>query len=108
MKPSTAEQRTKDLQERGAGLGGVLGIKNGVASAAGIYFDYIVINEATEFTSCKDDKGQTISAADLNLNGLTLVAGMMICIPNSRMKEITVTGGSAVGYKSTDQKDLFA
>ena len=83
-------------------------IDNGtpVASGTGYLFDYVIVNETAIISEIIDENNLSV-ASDWNILGRTLSPGILLIGRNgARIRGITVTTGSVIGYQSRDYGNL--
>lgn len=78
-------------------------------AASGYLFDYVVVNSAnTTVSGVTDENNITVSVSgEFNLDGQLLQPGILIIGKNgARIRAISVTAGSVIGYQSRDYGNL--
>jgi len=83
-------------------------IDNGtpVASGTGYLFDYVIVNETAIISEIIDEYGNSL-ASSWNILGETLSPGILLIGRNGgRIRGVTVTSGSVIGYQSRDYGNL--
>lgn len=78
-------------------------------AASGYLFDYVVVNATnTVVSGVIDENDVNVSVSgEFNLNGNLLQTGIIIIGKNgARIRQISVTQGSVIGYQSRDRGNL--
>lgn len=79
-----------------------------IPAASGYLFDYLIVNEPCVLTVLTDENNVNIvQASEWNLESKTLYTGMLIVGKNNaRIRAVTVSSGSVIGYQSRDRGNL--
>lgn len=98
-----------NLQKQMLGGDGVMRFidsTSAIASGAGYLFDYVIINEAAVVSELIDENGVSL-VTSWNLSSKTLSAGILLIGKNgARIRGVTLSSGSAIGYQSRDYGNL--
>jgi len=98
-----------NLQKQMLGGDGVMRlIDNGtpVASGTGYLFDYVIVNETAIVNEIIDEYGNSL-VGPWGILGKTLSPGILLIGRNGgRIRGISVTSGSVIGYQSRDYGNL--
>lgn len=100
-----------NLQKQMLGGDGVMRLidsSSTILSTAGYLFDYLVVNEPAVISNLEDEFGVSLTAStQWNIASKTLNTGILIIGKNgARIRAVTVTSGSVVGYQSRDYGNL--
>ena len=77
-----------------------------IPAASGYLFDYVIVNEAAVISQIIDENNLSLASA-WNILGRTLSPGILLIGRNgARIRGITVTTGSVIGYQSRDYGNL--
>jgi len=79
-----------------------------ITAASGYLFDYLVVNEPAVISFLEDEFGVILAGSgQWNLASKTLNTGILIIGKNGgRIRAVTVTSGSVIGYQSRDYGNL--
>jgi hypothetical protein len=80
-----------------------------IPTASGYLFDYVLVNTPnTTVSGVTDENNVNVSVSgEFNLDGQQLQTGVIIIGKNgARIKGISVTAGSVIGYQSRDRGNL--
>jgi len=98
-----------NLQKQMLGGDGVMRFINNsspIPAASGYLFDYVIVNEAAIISEIIDEYGNSL-ASSWNILGETLSPGILLIGRNGgRIRGVTVTSGSVIGYQSRDYGNL--
>ena len=82
-----------------------------IPAASGYLFDYVVVNSPAVVSSLVDENNLDLVGSGVglyNISGKTLQSGTILIGKNgARIRGVTVTGGSVIGYQSRDRGNLF-
>lgn len=100
-----------NLQKQMLGGDGVMRFidnASAVATGTGYLFDYVIVNDEATISSLIDENGvQLISSGEWNIDGKALKPGILLIGKNgARIRGVTVTTGSVIGYQSRDYGNL--
>lgn len=100
-----------NLQKQMLGGDGVMRFINSssqITAASGYLFDYLVVNEPAVISTLEDEFGVSLAVSgQWNLASNTLNTGIIIIGKNgARIRAVTVTSGSVIGYQSRDYGNL--
>lgn len=98
-----------NLQKQMLGGDGVMRLIDNtseIPAASGYLFDYVIVNEAAVISQIIDENNLSLASA-WNILGRTLSPGILLIGRNgARIRGITVTTGSVIGYQSRDYGNL--
>jgi len=79
-----------------------------IPAASGYLFDYLVVNEPAVLSNLEDEFGVSlVDSTQWNIALKTLSTGILIIGKNgARIRAVTVTSGSVIGYQSRDYGNL--
>lgn len=79
-----------------------------IPAASGFLFDYLVVNQPAVIQTLEDENGVSlVDSTQWNIGSKTLNTGILIIGKNgARIRAVTVTSGSVVGYQSRDYGNL--
>ena len=100
-----------NLQKQMLGGDGVMRLidsSSTIPAASGYLFDYLVVNEPAVIQTLEDEFGVSlVGSTQWNIGSKTLNTGILIIGKNgARIRAVTVTSGSVVGYQSRDYGNL--
>ena len=100
-----------NLQKQMLGGDGVMRLidsSSTITAASGYLFDYLVVNEPAVISFLEDEFGVILAGSgQWNLASKTLNTGILIIGKNGgRIRAVTVTSGSVIGYQSRDYGNL--
>lgn len=100
-----------NLQKQMLGGDGVMRLidsSSTILSTAGYLFDYLVVNEPAVISNLEDEFGVSLTAStQWNIASKTLNTGILIIGKNgARIRAVTVSSGSVIGYQSRDYGNL--
>jgi hypothetical protein len=80
-----------------------------ITAASGYLFDYVIINDSATVVSVLEDENgvSLVSSAQWNIANKALSTGILLIGKNgARIRAVTVTAGSVIGYQSRDYGNL--
>ena len=78
-----------------------------ITAASGYLFDYVIVNESATIVSTLVDENGVSLATEWNLSGKEVSQGILLIGKNgARIRAVTVTAGSVIGYQSRDYGNL--
>ncbi len=80
-----------------------------ITAASGYLFDYVIINDSATVVSVLEDENgvSLVSSAQWNITNKALSTGILLIGKNgARIRAVTVTAGSVIGYQSRDYGNL--
>jgi hypothetical protein len=78
-----------------------------ITAASGYLFDYVIVNESATVVSVLEDENGVSLATEWNLIGNEVSQGILLIGKNgARIRAVTVTAGSVIGYQSRDYGNL--
>ena len=80
-----------------------------IASGSGYLFDYVIVNDpGTVISVLQDENGVSLtSSTEWNIATKSLSTGILLIGKNgARIRAVTVTAGSVIGYQSRDYGNL--
>jgi len=100
-----------NLQKQMLGGDGVMRLidsSSTIPAASGYLFDYLVVNEPAVISNLEDEFGVSLTAStQWNITSKTLNTGILIIGKNgARIRAVTVSSGSVIGYQSRDYGNL--
>lgn len=100
-----------NLQKQMLGGDGVMRLIDSssiITAASGYLFDYLVVNEPAVISNLEDEFGVSlVGSTQWNIGSKTLNTGILIIGKNgARIRAVTVTSGSVIGYQSRDYGNL--
>ena len=101
-----------NLQKQMLGGDGVMRYidsSSAVASGSGYLFDYVIVNDpGTVISVLQDENGVSLtSSTEWNIATKSLSTGILLIGKNgARIRAVTVTAGSVIGYQSRDYGNL--
>jgi len=100
-----------NLQKQMLGGDGVMRLidsSSQITTASGYLFDYLIVNEPAVISTLEDEFGVSLAvSAQWNIASKTLNTGIIIIGKNgARIRAVTVSSGSVIGYQSRDYGNL--
>lgn len=101
-----------NLQKQMLGGDGVMRYidsSSAIASGSGYLFDYVIVNDPSTVVSVLEDENgvSLVSSAEWNITSKALSTGILLIGKNgARIRAVTVTAGSVIGYQSRDYGNL--
>lgn len=101
-----------NLQKQMLGGDGVMRYidsSSAIASGSGYLFDYVIVNDpGTVISVLQDENGVSLtSSTEWNIATKSLSTGILLIGKNgARIRAVTVTAGSVIGYQSRDYGNL--
>ena len=80
-----------------------------IVSGSGYLFDYVIVNDPSTVVSVLEDENgvRVESSAQWNIATKALSTGILLIGKNgARIRAVTVTAGSVIGYQSRDYGNL--
>ena len=78
-----------------------------ITAASGYLFDYVIVNESATIVSNLVDENGVHLETEWNLIGNEVSQGILLIGKNgARIRAVTVTAGSVIGYQSRDYGNL--
>ena len=99
-----------NLQKQMLGGDGVMRYVDSTSSipaASGYLFDYVIVNTQNTIVSVLQDENNVSLVSEWNISGKELSPGILLIGKNgARIKAVTVSFGSVIGYQSRDYGNL--
>jgi hypothetical protein len=101
-----------NLQKQMLGGDGVMRYidsSSAITAASGYLFDYVIVNDpGTVISVLQDENGVSLtSSTEWNIATKSLSTGILLIGKNgARIRAVTVTAGSVIGYQSRDYGNL--